>query len=401
MNKSISVPIRMDYLDAVRAFALLLGIVFHASLSFVPIYIGWAVMDINTSSVVTVFMLISHSFRMSLFFFIAGFFSHMTFHKQSTSEFLKSKVVRLGIPFVIGWVMLRPLLVLGWLVGAESMRGDVDFLSSLNNWLASSMGYTHNLFTGTHLWFLYYLMLATGVVLIARCLLDLNIRLKESLGQYADNMVSWISQSPFALILLAVPTAACLWFMANLGIDTPDKSLFPSLPVLLIYTAFFLLGWLFHRQKNMIEKLAKLTPTKLVICLLAIVATVVLSDKSDQSNNLMFKSALLFSYALMMWSLIVVTIGVFKQWINRPNKLVRYIADSSYWLYLIHLPVVIGLQVAFAEIALHWSLKLLAISTISLLASIVLYDLLVRSTFIGKTLNGKRQPRVLFAKHKS
>jgi peptidoglycan/LPS O-acetylase OafA/YrhL len=101
-----------------------------------------------------------------------------------------------------------------------------------------------------------------------------------------------------------------------------------------------------------------------------------------------------------MWSLITMVIGMFKLWLNRPNKGLRYIADSSYWLYLIHLPVVVALQIAFAEVQLHWSLKLLAISTITILTSIVLYDLLVRSTFMGKILNGKQQPRVLFAKHK-
>jgi len=70
-----SAPHRLYYLDAVRAFALLLGIVFHASLSFTPMFLGWAVMDISTSPLVSTFMLVSHSFRMELFFLIAGFFS--------------------------------------------------------------------------------------------------------------------------------------------------------------------------------------------------------------------------------------------------------------------------------------------------------------------------------------
>ena len=47
MNTSPST--RLHYLDATRAFALLLGIVFHASLSFMPVFIGWAVMDVSTS----------------------------------------------------------------------------------------------------------------------------------------------------------------------------------------------------------------------------------------------------------------------------------------------------------------------------------------------------------------
>ena len=122
---------RLDYLDAARAFALILGIIFHASLSFIPIYIGWAVMDISTSSIVPLFMFISHSFRLALFFLIAGFFSHMKFHSESVKTFFKSRSVRIAIPFIVGWFLLRPMLVSGWIMGAESMRGEANILNAL------------------------------------------------------------------------------------------------------------------------------------------------------------------------------------------------------------------------------------------------------------------------------
>lgn len=57
----------------------------------------------------------------------------------------------------------------------------------------------------------------------------------------------------------------------------------------------------------------------------------------------------------------------------------------------------VWLQIAFAELAFHWSLKLVAISLLTVGVSLVLYDLFVRSTVIGKVLNGRRKDRVLFA----
>ena len=96
-----------------------------------------------------------------------------------------------------------------------------------------------------------------------------------------------------------------------------------------------------------------------------------------------------------MWSLVFLTIGVFKKLCPRPNAFVRYVADSSYWMYLIHLPVVVWLQVAVAELPLHWSLKLVFISTITIALSLLTYDLFVRSTFIGWVLNGRRRDQVL------
>jgi glucans biosynthesis protein C len=104
----------------------------------------------------------------------------------------------------------------------------------------------------------------------------------------------------------------------------------------------------------------------------------------------------MLSYGILMWSLISLTIGICKRIFMRPNTFIRYIADSAYWLYLIHLPIVIWLQIAFAELPLHWAVKLLSVCTIAILLSIVLYDAFIRSTFIGAILNGKRKPRILF-----
>ena len=97
-----------------------------------------------------------------------------------------------------------------------------------------------------------------------------------------------------------------------------------------------------------------------------------------------------------MWSLVALSIGLFKRFFDKPSKFVQYIADASYWLYLIHLPIVVWLQIAFAELPFHWSLKLIAISLLTIGISLALYDLFVRSTLIGKTLNGRTKEKALF-----
>ena len=76
-------------------------------------------------------MTISHSFRMEAFFLLAGFFSHLTFHRKGAGEFLRSRVLRIMVPFVVGWFILRPLVVSGWIMGSASLRGDVDIWAGL------------------------------------------------------------------------------------------------------------------------------------------------------------------------------------------------------------------------------------------------------------------------------
>jgi len=391
--------IRLDYLDAVRSFALILGVIFHSSLSFIPVFIGWAVMDISTSGIVSIFMMIIHSFRMELFFLIAGFFSHMKFHKHGVQALLKSRLVRIILPFIIGWFLLKPLIISCWIMGAESMRGDVNILNGLWAGFISLAELPQDLFTGTHLWFLYYLLIISFSVILLRILIGLHKPLYSKLTHWGDSTIFWLSNSPMANFVIVIPSAACLWFMDHWGVDTPDKSLIPDIPVSLLYGTFFLFGWLLNRHSSLMEKFAALTWHKLIIGLIAIVMSTVLSSfqmKFGHAYYLYAKAGFVLSYAVMMWSLVSITIGVCQRLFSRSNSSVRYIADSSYWLYLIHLPIVVWLQIAFAELALHWLLKLVSISAITIFISILLYDAIIRSTFIGAALNGKRKPRCIF-----
>lgn len=389
--------LRLDYLDAVRSFALLLGIAFHTALSYMPMYIGWAVMDVSTSDVVPNFVLVSHSFRLALFFLIAGYFGHMTMHKNGIKPFILSRLMRIGLPLLVGWFVLKPLLVSGWVIGAESMRGDVDILSGLITGFNSLTELPQGLLIGTHLWFLYYLLLISASVIILRLLLCLHKPSKERLTRFADRIIIWICRSSWMILVVAIPTASGLWFMQHWGVDTPDKSLIPHIPVFMLYGGLFMFGWLLHRNASLIEYFAQLTWSKLLLCVVSIIGAIYLSSVEanfGHSQYNLLKAGFMLSYAVMMWSLISLSIGLCKKWLYRPNRVVQYVSDASYWLYLVHLPIVIWLQIAFAELPFYWAFKLIAIYLITIGLSLLIYDLVVRSTFIGAVLNGKRKSRV-------
>jgi peptidoglycan/LPS O-acetylase OafA/YrhL len=389
---------RLEYLDATRAFALVLGVVFHASLSFMPVFMGWAVQDVSTSPLVAKFMIVSHSFRMETFFLLAGLFSHLTYRRKGAGAFVRSRVLRIVVPYMIGWFILHPLLVSGWIMGSASLRGSVDVWSGLRGGFQSFSTLPAGIFTGSHLWFLYYLAMITALALGVRGLLIATGSWYARLVQSADALVTWLAKSPLSLPNLAVPTAGALWFMNSWGMDTPDKSLLPQLPVLVIYGGFFVLGWLLERQRELITQFARLTPQRWILAGLGIAAILLLGDiERDPAHSHYLAAHVIYAlgYALTMWSLVVLTIGVFHKLCSRSNAFVRYVADSSYWMYLIHLPVVIWLQVAVAEVSLNWSIKLAFISAITITLALVTYDLFVRSTFIGLVLNGRRRERVL------
>jgi peptidoglycan/LPS O-acetylase OafA/YrhL len=389
---------RLDYLDATRAFALVLGIVFHACLSFMPVYMGWAVQDVSTSPLVAKFVTVSHSFRMETFFLLAGFLGHLTFHRKGAGDFVRSRLLRIVVPFVVGWFILRPLVVSGWIMGSASLRGHVDVLAGLRGGFHSLSTLPKGLFTGSHLWFLYYLAMITALTLAVRGLVQTSGSWHAVMLRRADALVAWLAKSPVSPVILAIPTAVALWFMRFWGMDTPDQSLVPRLPALVVYASFFVLGWMLSRQSEMISQITRLTLLRWILAGLGISAVLLLGDIERDPGHPHYLAAHLayaVSYALTMWSLAFLTIGVFRKLSARPNAIVRYVADSSYWMYLLHLPVVVWLQVAVAEVPLHWSLKLPLISIITIGLSLLTYDLFVRSTFIGWVLNGRRRERVI------
>jgi peptidoglycan/LPS O-acetylase OafA/YrhL len=82
--------------------------------------------------------------------------------------------------------------------------------------------------------------------------------------------------------------------------------------------------------------------------------------------------------------------GLFHSVLNRQSPAIRYISDSSYWLYLAHLPLVIALQALVCDWPWPaWAkfLFMLSVSTILLLLS---FQLLVRDKPLGWLLNGRK-----------
>ena len=106
--KKTESPRRHD-LDALRAIAMLLGIVLHGILSFCPEFVPWPVHDAKTNELWLMPFAMIHGFRMPLFFLVSGYFTMMLFRKRGLMSLLWHRIRRILFPLLLGLVTIVPL----------------------------------------------------------------------------------------------------------------------------------------------------------------------------------------------------------------------------------------------------------------------------------------------------
>lgn len=108
---------RRHDLDALRAGAMLLGIVYHLALSFAEGF-PWLIQDSRQGQGYTLFQYASHGFRMPLFFVLSGFFTAMLWRKRGLKVLLKHRFRRIFLPMILGVVTIVPAVWVAFVAGS-------------------------------------------------------------------------------------------------------------------------------------------------------------------------------------------------------------------------------------------------------------------------------------------
>lgn len=383
---------RLHALDAARAGALLLGVVFHATMAYIPGPQIWFVQDGTAPAMALVFY-VSHIFRMSLFFLLAGFFARMMLHRKGTGGFIRDRSKRIFLPLVVGWPVVLAAIIACFIYGfTQSVPPGTE--------PPPSPPITAKTFPLTHLWFLYVLIMFYLAALVLRGLVVAMDRKGKLRERFVDPAVRFLAGSPLGLAFLAAPTAAIFimtpqWYMW-FGIQTPDTGLIPNNIALVAFGTVFAFGWLMQRQTALLETWSRRWPINLALailltvgCLYIVGVNPLLAPAAGDWKEIAYACA----YALAVWTWVAGLIGLSMQVFSRRNPAIRYVADASYWIYIAHLPVVMALQAAFLKVDFAVWPKFAAVNAIAFAILLLSYALLFRHTFIGATLNGKRPRR--------
>ncbi len=377
--------IRLHSLDNLRAIMMWLGIVLHVSLNHVvgPAPTQWH--DKQSTLAADLLIAFIHSFRMPVFFILAGFFVAMLIERRGPAGMLKNRLRRLALPFVIFWPVLFVLTVLLIMLFMHQMvRGTWGLDPALvppppDGAILNTM----------HLWFLYLLV---WFCVLTALLSRITNYLPNGLAQFVGDSLYRLGANWWGVVILALPLAV---FGASFraGIVMPGGSFAPPLAEWFHNGLFFAFGLAFYRYRGaLLPRFVKAWPVYAATGGLFFIAWLVLfqllQSQSISIPQPQFWQAFLYNCATWAWSFAL--IGAFARYLPTQNKYLQYMADSSYWVYLIHMLGTIGFGAMLCNLAWPALLKMGVNMAATTLLGLLSYQLLVRHTPIGALLNGRR-----------
>ena len=164
----------------------------------------------------------------------------------------------------------------------------------------------------------------------------------------------------------------------------PDTAtgLVPTPHLLAFYACFFWFGAATYAAEGADTPLGRRWPVLLPLAVFVLLPAALVTI-ADRGAAALLQPA----YA---WAMSLGLIGLFHRCFSRERPTVRWLADASYWMYLVHLPLVFVIQTLLRDQPWPASAKFLTVVVVVTAIAAVTYRYGVRFTPIGWMLNGPR-----------
>lgn len=242
-----------------------------------------------------------------------------------------------------------------------------------------------------HLWFLWFLCWLVAGFAIYAAIADWLVWKGPS---------GWLFLSP-ARYLWLIPLTLIPQSYASMSVFGPDTSagLIPMFHVLFYYAIFFGFGALYYDTGDKTGRVGSrywltLPITVFLVFPLGIEFThggFGIRDWIAPAMHRPLGNVLQIAFA---WLMTFGCMGLFRRLLSRESATIRYLSDSAYWLYLVHLPLIMGAQAIVRNWPLPALVKLVLITAVGSGFLLLTYQLFVRYTPIGTLLNGRRTRHV-------
>ena len=316
---------RFHSLDFLRALALLMGVLIHVLMLFLEPADGSE--PRLGASVIFIWI---HTWRMPLFMLLAGFFTAFSLAKRDVGNYALNRLIRLGAPILLLWSVIPAI---------DEAATELFKIPELISWLFYDVPFTLRL---DHLWFLYYLLLFYGVLLLLK---SINPKIFSFIADYKLSLTRVLILWLPILILLS-------------PVNKPTGGIFGDIPAtfgevhigsMLFMASFFIIGIQIHKNPHFLESLKQMRfwlPSLIVSSLIPI-GLLGWGGFKDEPFA--------FSGPLEMWIvnglagsatllLVLSIMGLAMHRISSSGQMLRWLVKLSYPIYVFHLMFVISVS---------------------------------------------------------
>lgn len=371
-----------------------LGVVLHAAVAYMVVPIpglAWPVHDHNNSRIIDWLFWWIHGFRIPLFFVVAGFFSVMLYNSRGGKKYIDHRTRRILYPLFIACAVILPAVFFVWSYGwIDNGHYTWDQIKDRNFGSEEAFDSITGL---AHLWFLQYLYIYCVAFWLWRIVMNrLNPPWRR--GERLDRIAQALFRNPLKPLIFAVSSFAVLAVDINIITHFRNEYI-PPVGELAYHFCFFVIGTWLYTMCRSLDDLKRFGAIYLALSFItgAFMILRIETNLSIGASDPNIGSDLVLAglIAVFCWLSIFGWIGVALRWFDRPHPAVRWLSDSAYWVYLIHLPLVGLMHIWLAHTSMPALVKFAFTIAAAYSVCLITYQLLVRHSPVGVLLNGRRE----------
>lgn len=355
---------RSNFLDRIRVFLTGLVILHHSAIMFGASggwYLKMPTAQLAERVPFSLFVSINQSFFMGFFFLIAGYFSALSVDRKGAAGFVRERLLRLGVPILVYGFVIGPMTVA--LAGIHQGEPFLAHWASLTGGAAFELG---------PLWFAFALLLFSAAYLLVRAL-DPRAAVRKGLAP------GHVALFAAALATGLIAFLLRLWMPVGTEIWSLQIGYFAS------YTVLFAAGCGFARTRWLERVGPELAQPWRWISWICMPLLLVYAVAAGATHGVPFKTdggwtLPALAYALwepfVAWGLILGMLWK-RRVATNPSPAWQRWAPRAYAAYIVHPPVVVGLGLLLANVALPNSVCFLIAGGIAIVLSFGLARLLL------------------------
>jgi peptidoglycan/LPS O-acetylase OafA/YrhL len=371
---------RLFFLDNVRIALTVLVIAHHVGQAYGPTGGFWPIQEAQRARILGPFFTVNRSFFMSFFFLISGYLMVMSYDRSGPVRFVRSRLLRLGVPLVAFFFLVIPLqqylchCAAGDLGTMSFGRYYTDCYFGHGVRPAGWRGPAWPELNFGHLWYVEHLLIASLCYALVRIVWRRPPAAQPPSAEAAippegGRAAGAKPPGHLAIVLFALALAFAsgmirIWYPIDrwIGFLGFIQVAFADVPRDL---SFFLLGVLAYRRQWFLGLPQRMGRTWLLIGLgLAV---------------------LWYAYALELWHVLPIgptamrvvypiwevflccglclgLLVLFRKKLNHQNRWTKVMAESQYGAYLFHVPLVILVQYLIVSAAVSPLVKFLLVT---------------------------------------